>query len=116
GDDDARYKARFGPAVTRLDQLDFALATAAVIGTSTTPRLCAAFAHFTMRSIDTGRAPAVPTAVPRASPIASNRASARSMTAGDGTASSTTSALANARLLAPAIWLARLRGELPSST
>ena len=58
----------------------------------------------------------MPTAMPFSRAVASSRTSARSISAGVGTASSTMSALANGRLLAPAIWPARLRGEEPSST
>src|SRR5947209_7160672 len=96
-------------------QLDLALFATAVIGTSRTPRPSAAFAHLAMRSIATGSAPATPTATPRSHAMVSSRPSARSTSAEVGTWSMTTSALAKARLLAPAIWLARLRCEEPSS-
>src|SRR3954447_16417808 len=96
----------------RVNQLDFAFATVALIGTSSTPRPSAAFAHLATRSIETGRALAYPTARPRSRAIVSSRLSARSMSTAVGTASSATSALAKERLLAPAIWLARLRAEV----
>ena len=46
-------------------QLDFALATAAVIGISRMPRPAAAFAQRAIRSIEAGTADATPTATPR---------------------------------------------------
>ncbi len=84
-------------------------------GTRMMPRLSAAFAHCAMRSIETGSAVATPTAMPRSRAMVSRRVSAASMPAGVGAASSTMSALAKGALLAPAIWLATLRGEVPSS-
>jgi len=87
----------------------------AVIGTSTIPRLSAALAQRTMRSIEIGSAPAMPTALPRSRAIASSRASARSISVALGTASIATSDLAKRTLAAPAIWPAKLRCAEPSS-
>src|SRR5712691_5593696 len=83
-------------------QLAFGLMAAALIGTSVKPRASAALIHLTMRAIDTGSALAMPTASPESRAIDSRRDSARSISSGVGTASSTTFALTNGRLLAPA--------------
>src|SRR5271169_4769762 len=86
-----------------LAQLCLALDATAVIGTSCKPRLSAAFAHLAMCSIETGNAEDTPTARPRSRAAISRRPSAWSISLGVGTESRTRSALANGRLLAPAI-------------
>src|SRR6266481_1436273 len=101
-----RYKGQLGA------QLDLARVAAALIGASVKPRFSAVFAHMAIRSIVTGSAAATATAIPFSRAMPSRRTSARSISAADGTVSSTRLALANAKLLPPAIWLARLRGEL----
>src|SRR5215813_1416065 len=95
--------------------VDFGLMAIMLTGTSVTPRLAADLAQWAMRSMEAGNAVAVPTAMPRSRAMASRRVSAASMAVGVGSASSTMSALANGALLAPAIWLATLRAEVPSS-
>src|SRR5262249_18867960 len=100
---------------TLASQLAFGLLTTALIRTSRKPRASALLAHFAIRALGRGSGAGMPTGIPpsRASP--SRRASARSISFGVGTVSSTTLALAKGRLLAPAIWPARLRGEELSS-
>src|SRR5215831_14861856 len=110
----AATKRFFGPLSSGVGcqvPLDFGLATTAVSGTSAIPWPSAAFAQRAMRSIETGSALAVPMAVPRSRAIVSSRPNARSLSAAVATASMVTSDLAKATLLAPGIWLAKLRGE-----
>ena len=53
-----------GRRLSSPSQLDLAFWAAAVIGTSTKPRLSAVFIHRVRRSIETGSALATPTATP----------------------------------------------------
>src|SRR5262245_27380336 len=103
------------PAASVRRQDDFGLFATALIGTSTKPRLSAVLAQNEMRSIEAGGATALPLTEPRARAAASCRASAPAMCDADGTESGMMSAVANGRLLAPAICGARLRDDEPSS-
>src|SRR3954470_18607350 len=99
----------------RLGQLDFDFSIAVVNGTSRMPRLSSDLVQALIRSIEIGRADAIPTAVPRSLARLSSLASARSISTDVGTASMLKSALANGIAWPSANAEATLRGAEPSS-